>query len=583
MTIHINPETGEHGKCSATIKDCPYQKKGDELHVVTHFKTVGEAKTAGEHLKEKLYGSFSTVDKTSNSTEQKSSAKTKVAKPKIIEVKDFETAKNLLESKDTLSSEQLKKIALFIDRNTTPDKLNEGYRDVNELCELLLHRKDLDEYGTKKLIKIMGLNNIIKDPNLSEEAYKTIAGTKMDRGDISYKFLQNKSIPRSALKILFQKNCNYTASDIIEHPNCDVELTDEIIFDRYGQGKQTGGGEWHIQNSAKNSNKLSEKSIDFLLRSPKNKHFYIDVKSLTKHPLCPKNLVEEYNKLDHYLQITESNTADTDTVDYILSEKFDKDFSTATNSGWQVIRDVKTNALCNSSMSDDTLIRILKDKDNDPDGDVGNVLAEYQQFKSKKVLDEVFKEGTTAPETNSLRDLERRAVVYSVILRSNGVTSDQINTIANLCADYQTHYAYERVLQNVAETPKTSPNLLKKLASHRLLRIKTAVAKNPSTPVETLEKLSNAKRGDVVECLLYNPKLSLQAQLNLINNPVFDSKYKKLIFLKECVNIDPAAIDALAEKSKKDPNVIAAIREHPKTSMKTLLKLGGAPQSKGDE
>jgi len=40
MTIHVNPETGEHGKCTASIRDCPYQKKGNELGIKTHFETL---------------------------------------------------------------------------------------------------------------------------------------------------------------------------------------------------------------------------------------------------------------------------------------------------------------------------------------------------------------------------------------------------------------------------------------------------------------------------------------------------------------------------------------------------------------
>jgi len=67
MTIHINPETGEHGKCTATKKLCPYQKQGEALGIETHFRTVRDAKIAGEQVKESLYGSFASVDKVNES------------------------------------------------------------------------------------------------------------------------------------------------------------------------------------------------------------------------------------------------------------------------------------------------------------------------------------------------------------------------------------------------------------------------------------------------------------------------------------------------------------------------------------
>jgi len=63
MTTHINPATGEHGKCTATVKLCPYQNQGDLLGITTHFRTVKEAKLAGERLREESLGAFKTFNK----------------------------------------------------------------------------------------------------------------------------------------------------------------------------------------------------------------------------------------------------------------------------------------------------------------------------------------------------------------------------------------------------------------------------------------------------------------------------------------------------------------------------------------
>lgn len=57
--FHINPETKEIGKCTASIQDCRY---GATAH---HYSTIQEAYEASEQMLQEEYGNFSSIEKKS--------------------------------------------------------------------------------------------------------------------------------------------------------------------------------------------------------------------------------------------------------------------------------------------------------------------------------------------------------------------------------------------------------------------------------------------------------------------------------------------------------------------------------------
>jgi len=559
MTTHINPETGEHGTCNAKIK-CPFQKKGEELGIVTHFNTVREAKAAGEKIQESLYGTFGTLDKNT----PKPVAKKTVAKPKVITITSNQEALNILaETNEEISPEQWKKIADFYGKNPN---------DV--VAKRMLNRSDLNEYALKKLIKQKGLTEFLTSEKLPAALYDALAGMKMNQ-EQQYTFTKNKKVPKSALEIMLPKMHTKYLDNLIKHPNCDVQLADQAVENAINDPQNYS----YIYQALLGTNKFSKKSIEMMMTN--KTRFYVDLDYLAQHKLCPPDLAAEINELNKYNQMVATNSVSAADVDEVLSEDFVKKFPRTKYANESAIKNLRMRAYRNDNLSDETIKRLF-DEDDGTDvkynyyGVLYNLSNQVHGIKDKKIFNELYNEAINHPDT-----IKNRAL-YPLLARSEAATEAQLTNIANICSDYAKYDNWqhrrfrENTLEYVAKNPNTSPQLLKRMTTHRLLDVKTAAAENPNTPTELLDRLSALKQGSLFSALVKNPKLSLQAQKNIIANPLFSEKYNSNYrenFLKN-PGLDPKILDILADSP--DSKIVEMVKKHPRTSMKTLLKLGGA-------
>lgn len=62
IKFHVNPETGEVGDCTASIRDCKYSNGTNE----NHYATREEAEHAGQVVLQDKYGTFNQMKKSKN-------------------------------------------------------------------------------------------------------------------------------------------------------------------------------------------------------------------------------------------------------------------------------------------------------------------------------------------------------------------------------------------------------------------------------------------------------------------------------------------------------------------------------------
>jgi len=548
MTVHINPENGDLGTCRAEIK-CPFQEKGEALGVVTHFNSMKEAKTASAVLCEKLYGedywSIDKTDKIDNDKKQNDN----VSRPKIIS--NLDDVKTLLGNEEELSSAEIKELMKYISKHP-----EEYFYTVPGL----LHRAEIDNDTAKKLVKIHGAKNLLRDTQLAEEAYKVIASSRLTTKQVEDFLENNEQIPKSALEILSNKLSDSNNHYVIAHPNCDGELSTKILT-RAVQNSPDALN--NIYFDLKRYDKLNGKIIELFL---KNKvRFYYDLKELANHPECPEDIKKEYDKFVKLAALTKDKKISAAELDNLLNAKYlKKELPIATTNKWKPLYSMRREALSHGNLGDDTIKRlVMEDGDND---DLW-ALANSQRIKSSKVFNEIYQDVLTNPKYAE----SEKTSVLRILAKSECATSEQLSQIANLCEDYRSYRFREWALGSIARHKNTPPQLLKKLATHRLEDVKRAAADNPHTPTASLDRLATLKQGNIINALLKNPNLSATGQMNLIKNPIMDEDGIKNL-LKENSNLDPAVLDKLADYGDKE--IVELVKQHPKTSMKTLLRLG---------
>jgi len=448
MTTHINPETGEHGKCTATIKDCPYQKKGDKLGITTHFNSVKEAIDAGEKVKETLYGQFASVKPVKKLDEKAAAAELRA----------------LIKEKD--------------------GNLTEVATDSNILPEVL------DVFVKRYVIK----------------------GDKFHKGNL-VEVLKNPKLSTETLRVLASKQHAYP---------------------------------WEREN-------------------------------IINHQNCPADLKKEHAELTKLRTIARDKNATPEQLAEIMEMDKKKSFPFATEHGWSEIESITKDAAMNGNLEYKYVKRFL----NDPDAWFAYRVSDNHKLKSQKDFDDLYKDfnflkdDEQAPDYLKQSIFSQRRNVMNMLSKSEYATPEQLQEIANIAVEDARKaddgkWVSIRPLANVAENPNTSPILLKKLASSRYADVKKAVAKNSSTPEAALLKLANVKNSQVQQAFADNQQLPVKVQLALINNPDFPMRYQKILVQKN-KNLDPEVLDILANSRLKE--VRDLVRKHPKTSMKTLLKL----------
>jgi len=216
MTTHINPETGEHGKCTASVRDCPYQKQGNELGIRTHFKTIKEAKLAGEQVKENIYGSFKTLDK---------DKKKNLATPDAAEI-------TRIISDNEATAEELDSLPDSAFDLINFDKLSRKQNASTEFINRLLTTDAKLYTGLNSY-----LSNIAELPNCPKEIKRKIEELKSDRVLASrdatltaqeLKTLLNKDYSQYP-KLLQEYKRDWVDTSVLPHDNLDEETKIAVL------------------------------------------------------------------------------------------------------------------------------------------------------------------------------------------------------------------------------------------------------------------------------------------------------------------------------------------------------------------
>ncbi len=112
--------------------------------------------------------------------------------------------------------------------------------------------------------------------------------------------------------------------------------------------------------------------------------------------------------------------------------------------------------------------------------------------------------------------------------------------------------AFTQAKLRLASNPETSPESLKRLASHKCEHLVSRVAEHPNTPLETLETLAQHKHPDVRAAIADNVNTPPSLLMNLARDSDIQVRYS----LAENHNIPISVISFLLE----DDNPYVAAR-----------------------
>jgi len=571
MTIHINPETGEHGKCTATVKDCPYQKKGEDLDVVTHFRTVKEAISAGEELKELLYGSFGVVDKTDDvNTNDASIVKQEELSPE-------EIAKN---------HEFIKMLAGYDEADGHGNPVNDG-----DLMRSGIYSKTItDEEWLEKCdfrIKCFedtharGTNSSIGAAAIAEEQYNN--------------FIKNDHLPSFVLRKLFdaemrwrddyQKTYNVPDSGysnsflrILQHPNLPTECLDELL-DKSGDKLPIPALSFMPLNRLEKSNIYQKFIVDpdsvneFVLESMEH-HDQHPKLALLQNPNLPSEVID--NLLDKFIK--EANEYPDDNIDYRLdiissnrtlsTEQIHKLVANHKRINWKNLGKL----IANPNISDEDLEFLMK-SNNTLENFAIRLSSKFTEEKLNKVIDDFPDEMHPSDSFGYhwfIAPLQNPNATEETAKRVRDKFNKQVESVKDYDGDawferftHLMEYGYGVKWSRLVEKRMMSPELLTKIA--KLPPKKWATKRGLSEPSGRLLLDSPDLPFDVFKKLA---KSSNRALVMTLGEMAKDPKTSK------------AKLDAL---SKNTTGFIRlAVKENPNTPMKTLLAMA-EQNSEADE
>jgi len=588
MTTHINPETGEHGKCTATKKLCPYQKQGEELGIETHFRTVREAKIAGEHLKESMFGEFKTLDK--NQTEAA-----------------LRNDVHLLEEPIQLSAEELKKNEEFLAL----------YND-----ELAGENLDYPTFGLgfshddwQKLYDSV-FEQIIKNPNYLATGSSFPLGTARRICD----FLSNPNLPVEFL----DKAADLAVSDstvlprvfepIMTNPNVTSEITDKLL-------DAAQSGEYHkyyrIPNQALGHLSLrqlekSEQGGDFLKTAwntntrvyddPMNDLIY-DSKEIgnnkagifcLRNPNLPPELIEKLVNLTvecrdgspHYGHIVMSNLMQNPALtreqiqklfySYDLAGELQLDRSRIiinNLSGW-----MKNN---NFTKADHDYLLSLNDKKIN--ADLRRNSRHFIEAELLKAMDDVkisekyLKKGNFDKHGKFSQELHNPHATPAVVKKVRERLDKHLSILENADPDrsqWKGKLRWNNTLENTLQygygMPDPTAMFKRNMLSPKILSNLSAIS-----PVN----MDEIKWVDVMK----HPDLPLDSFVANLNKFATEYYGMRNYYIKDVLN-DPNLSAQRLQALAKSPHAFIreAVKNHPNTSMKTLLEMA-ANESADDE
>jgi len=542
---HVNPMTGDFGRCSAAYQ-CPFQKMGEELGVKTHFDTLKEAKVIAEQTKEKLFGAFATTEK-------------------------VEAVKEALN--DIVSQAQA--------ADLTKDKMHELAKSDNHLVlGALANRDDLDEETVKLIVKngrvrtgqTRIIESLIKNRNIPESSYKYLVNLADERrdNDLKVKLTHISRLPSEDLANLVKSDCN--SQDFLyavaNHSQTTPEILDELFF-RKNNEYYLG----YISTQILKKPDLSEKMLLKILDEGLERDYPDVFKKVLEQKNLPKELKDKIKSLQDRTKLLDSEDITAKDLDEIIFY----DASDDPNSIKKTMQQLKNKALAHENLSDDTAIKILQ-SDNPKEV---NLVIDKHKVNSQEYADALLNITDLPIKSTSdvMDNIDRKQQARYRYVSSNFASSEELFKIANDIVSnvqkpgnhHRTKWYVENTLRAIIHNQNSTPEMLKKLSKNRLSSVKEAIARNSKTPDDVLIRYSGMQNGNLLHDLSKNPKLPVEAQINMVDGNINDSYL--LSQLLDNPNISAEAIDKMVWR-RAPKNLIEKIREHPKTSMKTLLKLG---------
>jgi len=523
--FHMNPETGETGKCDAKVQ-CPFQKVGDELGMTTHFKTLDEVNSAGESRKTELFGAFGVID--------------------------GDKSKSLVMSNKKLTSEELK---MLVAKNDP---------DIEKQLSL---RSDLDMDTVRAILSDNTIRNLCANQKLPKEAYSEIfeAITGEERKpelEMSYYSAgqyagilgTNPSVSYECLEKIFADRVRTMSNfkECLENPNMTSELIDKI-FQKGKKAKYWFYGENGLDDIA-GATKTSPET----LREIAQKGGKVLTVALKDNPNLPAEIKQELETSNEFTKIINAENSTAEDLKKVITADYDKTFP-------NIMKEISYR---------DALIRgALKHP---------NLGEEYYSIAIINLhsndLSDMYRQRTELPDKlvdlslkyinkNITDEKKNRIILRHVLNKGQNITAEQLRELAEKGVS---HKELSWCLPMAARHKNMPPEILKRLSANRLIAIKEAVASNESTPKDILIKYSKMKNDNLLMSLAKNPKLPVEAQMELAKTGNVRAVSHIATALLENPAIDGATLDVLADSS------FTQIKEkalnHPNVPMKTILR-----------
>jgi len=523
---HINPDTGEVGRCTATW-GCPYEKRGDELDIRTHFNSVKDARAAGEKRKEVLFGKFSFM------------------------------VKGKKQSIDDL-------IKLASQEKLTQTQLHELASTGNPIIVNMLSKRDnLDAKTVELLIQHRNDESIVSlfNGKLAKDVDKTLAKFALEEQNrnLDLMLMKNDGISEESLMMLVNnaKSWGYPENrGFLDCPKLNGEILDKYV-------KQFDGRDIpfieRVSGFPFASREIIEKAVNSRTSA---KMWNGDRLKILRNASGNKNCPAELKKQIDVLLIDDAKLdakKNPNISSQELSEIWDKDYSKQPLL-LEAQQDHLRMMICqHPKLDNDLVVKIIKTGTNFQKKE----LMKFHQVNTPEYHAEVEKLTQLDDKNSDNWDIKKaagRALAGSTVTPPNDLIK-----MANQAVEKND----TSMMLKVASNLNTPPNLLKQMSKTRLLNVKKAIAINPNTPADVLVRYSKMKNDRLLMTLGQNKKLPLAAQLNIAATCQNDSF--PLSGLLKNPTLDPAVLDFLADSN--NPKVVETVKNHPKTPMKTLLKI----------
>jgi len=546
-TYHINPETGETGKCEAKVRECPFQKQGNELGMTTHFPSLKQANVAGENLKEKMYGSFGVIDKDTDSLE----GARKLAEDKTVKLTAEELHKLISKNDSAIESSLASRSDLNL--QTVQDILSSSTPPLETLCR----NKDLPKGGYGALW------NHITDARKNMEF---LGGFYASR--FAGFLVANPSTPPDVLENIIEYKHFTGVTDVdnlFNNPHLDARLLDKI-YENAEANHWLRSGDYNI--AIAENPKTSTETLRKLATSSMP-----PINTLLANENLPKDLKKEFTTwLDYNSKAGDMENTTSEELHEIVKANYGLLLK---ETGEKLpIYDLIRKALRNPNLGEDDFAKALIDLRS----------TDITEMMQARIMRREHGKALTPKEINasikyvkdSYDDSKNKAILRTVL--NLDLSTEQIKELTEYSLANKTlDWVPGRILHN----PNTSPEVLKRMSTNRQIVVKRAIAENANTPKDVLVKYSKMKNSRLLQSLCRNDNLPVEVQLNIARTSNEENLYAVQLGLLEHPGIDTKTLDVLADS--RIHGIVEKVKNHPKTSMKTLLRLSSENADEDEE